>query len=546
LLQKSQKRINKPMANAEVNVEYGSNGEKKVEKEIESLDKRLRGFADKNFGLALTADAAMGLTGQLTNAARAAYEFAKQGAATSSVAAEFATLDSKIGNVIMSMKEQAAESLVNSGAMNVAANRTETLGQSFEAVISILEVFGPVLEYCELAAKVMYAPLWALGEAFSWLGDQVGITSGVMRDLFNLDFDFPNATKEVDTFADSFQRMNDILVKGQLEAKMKTTSDSIKEAFSDKATRAEIDAIADALLNMQKNGVEASDIQVTLGDQLRVVSKDIKEYEENLLRVNEAIAAKKGSDIESIGVAYKATQAVLTLAQAAKTTEINFEDAKKPLIDFSAIGAGINTILKEGARAFGGWLKEVKTSRREIQALGESANVALGVLGLIARDLNSLPKTQEILWTNAKESVAAFFDYAESRSKDFAERSVEAFLSGASIGAAVSEEVAIMQFRDEQMKQFFDRQKERNIELGHMSEEGMQAAQWSEISAAMEDQISVAKPLSDTIMGTIGAVAEVGWFQAGLNAAMETGLGIATILQPLGNRQHTLLQLLNF
>jgi hypothetical protein len=45
----------------------------------------------------------------------------------------------------------------------------------------------------------------------------------------------------------------------------------------------------------------------------------------------------------------------------------------------------------------------------------------------------------------------------------------------------------------------------------------------------MEDQISVAKPLSDTIMGTIGAVAEVGWFQAGLNAAMETGLGIATI-----------------
>lgn len=379
------------MANVSVDIIYDTTGEDKVAKsaariknEIKStaaatgtLADRMQAFGKNNFQLLLAADAARGLAGQLVSAAKGIYEFAKAGAATSAVAREFAVIDDKLTSSQKRLQEIAAESLIKSGALDVATTSADSLEGAMEGIGSVVGALAPVFDVMNITfnkmgteLKIVGSVVGALADAFIFLYDNsIGLLMDGIGILTDTVGDFASsllsASESSWSMSDGINAIVRAYDTGYLNQKLEETARLMDEAFSNKATSADIENITKTLENLTKNGADQADIQVIISDQVRKVSKDMAEYEENLKRVRDAVVSKKKDDLESVSIAYKMADSLLSIAESTKTTAIEFEQAKEPMINFSAVASAMTSIINTGTVGFASWIKDVeKTSSR--------------------------------------------------------------------------------------------------------------------------------------------------------------------------------------
>jgi hypothetical protein len=600
------------MARTEVEVQYGSNGAKKTEKEVESLDKKLKAFSEKHFQVGLVADAAMGLTSQLTNAARAAYAFAKEGAATSSVATQFDILDTKMSNVVTRMKEQAAEALVNSGAMNVVATLTENMGTSFGVLTTVVQVLGPSLKLLEVYIKAMSAPLKVLGAAaevvseifdvmfkdFSAYFDVIadflpGLDIGIEQTGYNILQSIERIQTSIDSFQiDAFNKKLETTF-GKFNATTIATEELSGELLNmyNKTNSAEIaqksflqivaknstnsdefvkqlKAVNQSLIEHAKNGDISTDalfeLQAAMIKETNAVNVNNQQWGTSKERFDQFIASGKntievidGINNEIVNMAKENEALVIKLFDLEKKlNEIrdvygrNLASQKEAAIIYQIIDTKEQLAKNEKEQSMAKFQNEARLAILEDQRLAR-----LGALEERQKSTNSQTKEELTLLQQLQNQTEDLISQKQAENNilyaaavlrktnleeelTLTEKLLWLRTESANVIQYLRSEEFATSVQQRQSAEWFDNFIKTQIEnlrdysqeyRDSLEQKRLDAEYYAEIESAMKNQIGVAKPLADTILGTIGAVAEVGWFQAGLNAAMETGLGIATI-----------------
>jgi len=485
-------KVQKALADAANNTTKLGNNFNTAARQAKTLQQRMEEFSRSNLSVMLVGQAALELTNKLTAAAKAAYAFAKAGAATSGVAEEFRQLDEAIEQSKLRMQESAARFLVNSGAMEGAGDAADNLSNVFNVLENTLSALGPVVDLIGVTMKALNAPVTALSAGIDYLSETFSLSA-----------------ESGEQFAESFQRISDIMASAQIEQGFKDLASSIKESFSDDATAEQIEAIAATLTNMTKAGVSASDVQVILGEQILAVSGSLRDYEANILRVVDAVKAEKDESIQAKATSYQAASALDVLAAAAKNTAFEFGRTKAPMVDFNRIGNEIAGTLLSGSGALGEWLGGIKTNTHAVRGHNRELEVQLDLTHQLAalRNFgieNEIPQRIAILEQQDKELKGVEALYAAEAAK--LELTIEA--SNVELDA-INKKIAL----DEK--------------ISKIRRDGarMEAAEQKTQKQLVLDTAQTFGSMTAEYLGG-------GWARAGFEAAFQTGMGIAELALP--------------
>lgn len=305
------------MAQVGVVVDYGTKGADKAKKTNDEVLSGLQKMQAMGAGVAVVGNQMLEIGEKALRAAKAVYEFGKEGAKAAGVEKDFNKFEKNMGNVVSRLQESTAAALANSGAFEFIEVATSALLPPIENLLKIVGLLEPAFIVMGQAIELALLPTNALFDAVGFLVDEFP----------NLDGSLESSIGWVDKFSTSIDKaVTDVRKLKRAQMDLQLFNDAINQGFGDD-TKATFEAYADQIQALTWGGADYAMSLDEINSQLMMNSESEGDYRSKL-EATAKILQDRG-DISSI------TSAKLTaLAASAKEAfeldnELSDENADK-------------------------------------------------------------------------------------------------------------------------------------------------------------------------------------------------------------------------
>lgn len=495
------------MAQLGVTIEYGSKGSDKATKDITKITTSFDKMSNIASSIGVVGNQYAELAKKVYEGAKAFYEFSKAGAKTSEARREFASFEAQLESTKSKLQGIAGEALASSGALSSITGMVD----SFSSVLSegslAGDAFALVIRGIVEAVLLAYRPLQLAAEGLNYLGEVLELTE-------------PASEVAAEGFDEVIKRLQLITRNANISREALENLEAIEREYAGKFSKEET---ASLIENIRYNEIQAEQLA-------KIALMKGSSRKESMDQIKEIMKAEE-EQFGNLSKYSKATYEEATRAVQKHYNEVDLEIAKAKGNQKTANAASLDD---------------------QEEYFAKYKDIAIAAIGDIQNKIDEQLQYVEMLTQerlrveNLREEIALreqlhqvqieTKEYTLAAEKEIAEINKQNTYDD-------NKKAAYEKYRAQELQRNSDiaddlaSKFDQTFSESRIGKKG--AAGVSAFTKNLKEMYkyidagntSATKTAGMFIQGTndlIGATAEEGWFKAGLQAALETGFGIAT------------------